>query len=379
MFLTTSPTAFGAVLLVPTADLPDIRSALSQSRPGDTIKIAAGVHRGPGNCDILVDKESLTIVGSDTADAGGRTVLDCEYKSRCISIIGVRAAIKNLNLQNGQAPGLAMGESTDGFISRRTQGSVGSFCVTRNLPRRFRSGRKRVLVGLVGIYAGDDGSLESMRFSSSSMFTTKRRISRTQGKEGKAKTADTTLLPNLSPFQAIPLRGRENLTVDEAPIAQCFGGCLLVEGSLNLTLTDVVVSGGRAFNGSGAWIANSLVNLDSVVIRDNGIIANSSDDNVYGSIFLKNISGVVRNSAVLRNFIVYRGRFDVGGAGAAVLFSRSVTFDNFTCSENRIFYSSEDNADSGIYAAGEACLFQIPAFASPNPKKKDFFLKVPFH
>ena len=80
-----------------------IKLALNASSQGDTVRVLAGLYTGPQNCDLVMDKADVSLIGPDGPE---KTIVDCgSSRSRCLSIFGVGAKVSGLSFVNGQAPG----------------------------------------------------------------------------------------------------------------------------------------------------------------------------------------------------------------------------------------------------------------------------------
>jgi len=62
-----------ATLRVP-GDFPFIQRAIDAAAPGDTVRVAAGIFSGPGNCDLDTRGKPLFVIGAGL----GETLIDCE-------------------------------------------------------------------------------------------------------------------------------------------------------------------------------------------------------------------------------------------------------------------------------------------------------------
>lgn len=79
-----------------------IKAAINASLPGDTVLVLGGVYTGLSNCDLVVDKD-LALIGPDGSE---RTIVDCQSRSRCLSILnGAKATVSGFSFLNGRAPG----------------------------------------------------------------------------------------------------------------------------------------------------------------------------------------------------------------------------------------------------------------------------------
>ncbi len=89
-----------------------IARALAACSDGDTIQVRAGTYSGPGNCDLVVTKNRLTLVGVSGASG---TVMDCR-ESRCLSVLGSGFSVSGFTFVNGVAP------NTVGHQQRQSSG-----------------------------------------------------------------------------------------------------------------------------------------------------------------------------------------------------------------------------------------------------------------
>ncbi len=96
-------------------DYPTLQAAVDAAVSGDSIVLAPGVHAGPGNRDVVVDK-GLFIVGATTA---AECILDGEHQGRLLLVEDdVVLVVLRLTLRNGRAPSsgggalLAQGSAT---------------------------------------------------------------------------------------------------------------------------------------------------------------------------------------------------------------------------------------------------------------------------
>ena len=69
----------GAALLYVPAQYPDIQIALNAADDGDTVLVAPGIYRGPGNRNLDFRGKALALIGEAGASA---TLLDCEGRGR---------------------------------------------------------------------------------------------------------------------------------------------------------------------------------------------------------------------------------------------------------------------------------------------------------
>lgn len=89
-----------AVLRVP-GDFRTLSSAVARTENGDVIEVSPGVYRGEENCNIVLESKNVSIVGTG---APGLTVFDCEWKSRCLTIVGGHSTISGITFSYGKAP-----------------------------------------------------------------------------------------------------------------------------------------------------------------------------------------------------------------------------------------------------------------------------------
>ncbi len=86
------------ILLVPT-DHPTLQAAVDVAAPGDTILLEPGLHTGPGNHDVLLDK-ALLVAG--TAGAA-ECVIDAAQAGRVVLVEGAAVTLRGLTLRGGLA------------------------------------------------------------------------------------------------------------------------------------------------------------------------------------------------------------------------------------------------------------------------------------
>lgn len=99
--------ASGAVVRVP-GDQPTIQAGVDVAAPGDTVLVAPGIYRGPGNRDVDLLGKDLTILSEN---GSGETTIDCEgsptdpHRAFCIVGGGTRLSvvIQGFTIRNGRA------------------------------------------------------------------------------------------------------------------------------------------------------------------------------------------------------------------------------------------------------------------------------------
>ena len=96
------PAALGLekVLHVP-GEYLTFQAAIDAAENGDTVKLAPGVYRGPGNRDLLLVEKSIISIGEAGPES---TIIDCEGQGRGLEVRGMGAngaVISGLTIQNG--------------------------------------------------------------------------------------------------------------------------------------------------------------------------------------------------------------------------------------------------------------------------------------
>jgi predicted outer membrane repeat protein len=96
----------GATIGVP-GDQPTIQAGMDAASPGDTVLVASGVYRGPGNRDINFAGKNLVLMSQS---GSGDTVIDCEgkdtgpHRAFCfMGATGATAVIRGFTMRNGYA------------------------------------------------------------------------------------------------------------------------------------------------------------------------------------------------------------------------------------------------------------------------------------
>lgn len=77
-----------------------ISGALLNATENDVVTLAVGEYSGPENCDLVIGKNNVSLVGKQ-----GVTI-DCRLQSRCLSILNVTGVrVFGISFKNGQAAG----------------------------------------------------------------------------------------------------------------------------------------------------------------------------------------------------------------------------------------------------------------------------------
>lgn len=104
------------------AAVSGISGAMLNATENDVVILAAGEYTGPSNCDLVINKNNLTLVGKD---GSGRVTINCALKSRCLSVLGVTGVkITGITFKNGQAPKTPMETSLRKEEKTRTDVSL---------------------------------------------------------------------------------------------------------------------------------------------------------------------------------------------------------------------------------------------------------------
>ena len=84
------------------SEIATIQAAVAAAGPGDEVLLADGTHSGPGNFDILCDKN--TVIRSESGDPSA-CIIDCQGAGRAISFVGVGSStrLEGVTIMNGQA------------------------------------------------------------------------------------------------------------------------------------------------------------------------------------------------------------------------------------------------------------------------------------
>ena len=177
-----------AVLRVP-ADFLNISAALAAASASDTVSVSAGLYTGAANCDLVINKNGLALVG---VDGPAVTIIDCQQqRQRCLTVVGALGVrVAGLTLRNGQAPQTPSELSQS--PSTRTSGDMHHNTRKthrRGLPERRRSGGKwKGTVAVVKIVVDGDGELSYERLTGRSerpARATTQRTARHQGQQGR--------------------------------------------------------------------------------------------------------------------------------------------------------------------------------------------------
>lgn len=216
-----------------------LQSVLSQSSPGDTLSVQPGIYSGPEYCNLLIEKEGIRLF----APAGpGQTILDCGHQSRCIMVSGVSVEISGLTLRNGEA--------------RDAAAQTRRVAPRRPLPVP-KDAAEEVLVAVIKVFVRKNGSIV-------------RRISgRSRGKRTRSSIGDRNDKAHSWERDSLP-----------SIFDSSRGGCLLATNSAKLVLRNVIVSGGRAVQGSGVAAFNSQIEM-----YDSAVTLNSIFQSTRGSFF----------------------------------------------------------------------------------------------
>ena len=160
LFLSLTVGAVAADNLRVPADFRNISAALAAAAPGDTVSLSAGTYTGPANCNLLINKNNITLVG---VDGPAVTVIDCERKSRCVAIVGAQSVtVSGLWLRNGEAPGSPTDPLGTTRSSKDTARDVSREKRGRALPERRRpqgGGKWKRTVAVVRVVVDSDGEL----------------------------------------------------------------------------------------------------------------------------------------------------------------------------------------------------------------------------
>ena len=109
-----------AVTIVVNDPNQGLADVLASSSDGDTIQIRAGTYSGPRNCNMIVARSRVSIVGVDGAAV---TIVDCLGASRCLSVLGSGVRVSGVSFVNGRAPNTA--GSVGGLRERPAADQVG--------------------------------------------------------------------------------------------------------------------------------------------------------------------------------------------------------------------------------------------------------------
>jgi parallel beta-helix repeat protein len=84
------------------SEVATIQAAVAAAGPGDEVLLADGTHSGPGNFDILCDRN--VVIRSESGDPSA-CVIDCQGAGRAFSFVGVGTStrLEGVTLKNGQA------------------------------------------------------------------------------------------------------------------------------------------------------------------------------------------------------------------------------------------------------------------------------------
>ncbi|TPW09388.1 MAG: hypothetical protein FD127_4156, partial [Acidimicrobiaceae bacterium] len=97
------------IIRVP-SDQPTIQAALDVAENGDTILLAPGVYAGPGNHDVVVDKD-VQVAGETSA---AECIIDCERQGRAFLVTGQALGLFDLTIRGGYASGGGAVDADDG-------------------------------------------------------------------------------------------------------------------------------------------------------------------------------------------------------------------------------------------------------------------------
>lgn len=158
-----------------------IKPSLAFLRSNDVLRLGSGVFKGGNNCNIIVNI-SISIIGSGAEE----TVIDCELKSRCLTVNnGASVNISGITFRNGEAPlttPLPLGPKS---AEKRELSSP------RFLPARIRSPELR-LVSVIYIHLDIDGGLvakNSVKVRPQRSTTRDNTSSRSKKSQNRAATA----------------------------------------------------------------------------------------------------------------------------------------------------------------------------------------------
>ncbi len=110
LLIASGPAAMADVLRVPSA-YPTIQAAVDAARDGDTVLIADGLYRGPGNRGILIDNKPITL----RSEAGSATcIIDCQRQDRGFILSATQsplraAVVEGVTIRNGRPSGASSG------------------------------------------------------------------------------------------------------------------------------------------------------------------------------------------------------------------------------------------------------------------------------
>lgn len=82
-------------------DAATIQAAVTMAAPVDTVLLANGVYRGPGNRDITFERNSVTL--SSISDNPDSCVIDCELQGRGFLVDAAAPHINGITITNGHA------------------------------------------------------------------------------------------------------------------------------------------------------------------------------------------------------------------------------------------------------------------------------------
>jgi len=122
------------VLGVPSPSYPTIQSAIDAADPGDTVMVAAGVYRGPGNRDLDFHGKSIVLLGEEGSAA---TIVDAEHVARGIGFStseGPAAEVNGFTFRNGDGSGTEGGAIRVDNASPTFVDCVAESSVTIGLP-----------------------------------------------------------------------------------------------------------------------------------------------------------------------------------------------------------------------------------------------------
>ncbi|NOZ71854.1 MAG: DUF1565 domain-containing protein [Chloroflexi bacterium] len=317
-----------------------IQRAVDMARPGDEIRVAAGVYDGvstrAGTTQTVYISKTVTIRGGFTTanwatpdPVANPTTLDAQGQGRVVYIIGdVSPTVEGLRMTGGDATGLGGdpwgNDAGGGVYVYRATATISNCVVYSNVASNAASG---------------SGGGVFLR-SSDATLSGNEVVSNTASTASYADGGGVFLWGSAATLEGNTVRG------NVASIAgRGYGGGMYLLNSAAMLSSNSVVSNtaGAANHGSGGglYLSYSDAMLENNMIVDN--TASATDQGYAGGLYLINSDAILRGNTVQGNIASIAGR----GYGGGLYLRQSAA----TLNGNRIIHNTTGSADRG-YGGG---------------------------